>query len=100
MEIPVIPERNCLSLAGSEYNVAKRLPPVLTSFWGLPVRRPSVSDPQKPDSRALLISSIPPVYVGLFRSRKRSVSGVLEYFSPSRFNMPSARSEERRVGKE
>ena len=47
------------------------------SFCGWPVRRPSVSEPQKRYSRALAISSMPPTYDGLARSRKRSVSGVL-----------------------
>src|SRR5215217_2029858 len=71
-------------------------PPPFASFCGWPVRNPSVSEPQNGYNRALAISRMPPTYEGFARSRKKSVSAVFEYRSPSRFNMPRATSASRK----
>ncbi len=44
---PVIACRNCCSLSLSWYRVVKKSSPTFNSFCGWPVRRASVSDPQK-----------------------------------------------------
>src|SRR3954468_21254618 len=74
----------------------KSSPPPFASFCGWPVRNASVGEPQNGYSRTLAISRMPPMYEGFVLSRKRSVSGVLEYRSPSRSNMSRATSASRK----